>query len=106
MHAVIQKSVIHSQDPKSQRIITKPLVKNLWKSMLGNMRGFRYQIIPHITFRKDIENNGTKYFSPIYFNSKPQKVISDSDIKIIPETSCQIILSKSQKWLGDGLGWL
>lgn len=29
MHAVIQKSVIHSQDPKSQRIITKPLVKNL-----------------------------------------------------------------------------
>ena len=29
MHTVIQTSVIHSQDPKSQPNITKPLVKNL-----------------------------------------------------------------------------
>ena len=59
-----------------------------------------------ITFHKQIDNSETKHLTLIYFNSKTQVVVNDSDIDSSLKTSYQTILLKTQKWLGENSGWI
>lgn len=53
-----------------------------------------------------MKNSETKYSPTIYFNSKTKILINDLDIDVSLETSHQTILSKFQKWLALGHGWM
>ena len=53
-----------------------------------------------------MKNGETKYSPTIYFNSKTKILINDLDIDVSLETSHQTILSKFQKWLALGHGWM
>lgn len=69
--------MLHSNDPVSKFSITKPNAKKLLKYLFSEMKGFIYQIILKVSFRKEIENIAkknkisiTNLFLFYYSNSK------------------------------------
>lgn len=52
--------MLHSNDPVSKFSITKPNAKKLLKYLFSEMKGFIYQIILKVSFRKEIENIAKK----------------------------------------------
>ena len=56
------------------------------------MKGFKFQITLVAAFRKDLNN--------------AELIIYDLNIEKSLELSYQVIMSRFQKWLGEGLAWL
>ena len=72
--------VLGSRDKAVQLSIAKPHVKNILKDLLAEIKGFKSQIIFHVTFPKEIDNGKIKYSRQIYLSSMNQTVIIDLTI--------------------------
>ena len=67
--------IIDSKDPLIQLNSGKPSIKDLFKDLLYEMKGFKYQITMNISLRKEKTNGNTEY-SSVYFNSITKTIIN------------------------------
>ena len=66
--------IIDSKDPSVQLTISKPSIKDFFKELLNEIKGFKYQITLKVLFCKYKENTD-KEFASVYFNSTTKTVI-------------------------------
>ena len=78
------------------------VLENKLKDLLDEMTGFKFHKMVKVILRKELENVETKYLLPIYFNSKTQIVPNYLCIDDSLNTSYETILSRTQKWIGEG----
>ena len=69
--------IINSKGPLAQLEASKSSIKDLFKDLLNEMKGFKYQITVKVLLCK-YKENGDKDFAPVYFNSAT-KTVNNSD---------------------------
>ena len=89
--------MIDSKDPLAQLEATKSSIKDLFKDLLNEMKGFKNQITVAVLLSKEKENGSTEY-SPVYFNSATKTVIN-SDFN--PDKSFQKLLYRIDNWINE-----
>ena len=62
-------------DPLTQLEASKPVIKDLFRDLLIEMKGFKYQIAIKVSLSKQNEN-GDHEFITVYFNSTAKTVIN------------------------------
>ena len=90
------------KDPLTQLEASKSSIKDLFKDILDEIKGFKYKITVKALLRKD-KQNGEIEFAPVYFNSTTNTLIIDkSDLgKSFPG-----ILYRIDNWINNGSGWI
>ena len=58
-----------------------------------------------VEFKKTKSDDATKYIT-FYFNLKAETIINESDIDDVFQSVYTKIISKLEKYLGKGLGWI
>ena len=94
--------LIGSQDPLAQLEAGKLSVKKLFKDLLDEIKGFKYQLTLKLLLRKHKENGGIE-FAPVYFNSTIKTVINS---KYMLDKFFQEILYRIDNWINEGSGWV
>ena len=67
MQEVIKVEIVSSKDPLVQLEASKSSIKNLFKDLLIEMKGFKYQITMTVSLYKHKMDGNIKY-STVYFN--------------------------------------
>jgi len=96
-------SLVNKQDPLIQLLNTHSVVKNNLLKILNEMKGFKFNELLKITFKKQkgdelIENE-------VYFNTKPQTVTNEIEIAELLQITHQQIINMIQQWIAEGSGW-
>ena len=81
---------------------SKTSIVELFKDLLIELRGFKYQITLVFLLSK-VKNSGAVEYSPVYFNSLTKTVISN---KIRLDQSFQEITYRLENWVSHGSGWI
>ena len=66
---------VDKKDPLVQLEVSKSSIKDLFKDLLNEMKGFKYQITLTVLLSK-IKTDGSIEYSPVYFNSTTKTVIN------------------------------
>ena len=74
----------------------------LFKDLLTEIKGFKYQITLVVLLNK-IKTDGGVEYSPVYFNSATKTVINN---KFGLDQSFQEILYGIDNWINEGSGWV
>ena len=82
---------------------SKSSIKDLFKSLLDEIKGFKYQITVKVLLSKHKENGGIE-FAPAYFNSTTKTVISSD--KHMHDKSFQEMFYRIDNWINEGSGWV
>ena len=77
-------------------------IKDLFKDLLHELKGFKYQINLKILLSK-IENNGEIEYSPVCFNSLTKAVINN-DYKL--DQAFEEIIYRLDNWISHESGWV
>ena len=77
-------------------------IKELFKDLLIDLKGFKYQITLAVLLSK-VKNRGEIECSPVYFNSLTKAVISN---KFKLDQSFQEIIYRLENWISNGSGWI
>ena len=67
--------IIDSKDPLVQLETSKSSIEDLFKDLLNEMKGFKYQITVTVLLCKHKQNGYIEY-APVYFNSATKTVIN------------------------------
>ena len=67
--------IIDPKDPLAQLEASKPSIADLFKDLLNEMKGFKYQITVTVLLCTHKENGDIEY-DPVYFNSETKTVIN------------------------------
>ena len=67
--------IVDHKDHLAQLESSKPRIKDLFKDLLNEMKGFKYEITVKVLLSKDKRNEGIEY-SSVYFNSTTKTVIN------------------------------
>ena len=67
--------IIDSKDHLAQLAASKSSMEDLFKDLLNEMKGFKYQITVKVLLSK-YKINGENEFAPVYFNSATKTVIN------------------------------
>ena len=94
--------VVDSRDPLVQLETSKSRIKELFKDLLNEMEGFKYQITVAILLTKE-KGNGEIEYSSVYFNSMTKSVIN-SEFSL--DKSFQEVLYRIDSCINEGSGWL
>ena len=94
--------IIDSKDPLFQLEASKWSIKDLFKDLLNEIKGFKYQITVKVLLRKD-KQNGEIEFAPVYFNSTTETAIN---LKYDLDKSFQEVLYRIDNWINEGSGWI
>ena len=94
---------VGSKDPLIQLNASKSSIKDLFKDLLYEMKGSKYQITVNILLSKTKINGDTEY-SSVYFNSITKTVINDAFIDS-NDKSFEDILYRIDNWINEGSGW-
>ena len=81
---------------------SKTSIKDLFKDLLDETKGFKYQITLKVKLKK-YKPNGEIEFRPVYFNSTTKTVINH---KFSLENAFQEILYRIDNWINEGSGWI
>ena len=81
---------------------SKSSITDLFKDLLNEMKGFKYQITMRVLLYKHKMNGDTEY-SPVYFNSATKTVIN---FEYCLDKSFQEILYRIDNWINKGSGWI
>ena len=74
----------------------------MFKDLLDEIEGFKYQVTVQALLRKD-KQNGEIEFAPVYFSSTTKTVIYHNfDL----DKSFQEILYRVDNWINQGSGWI
>ena len=88
-------------DPLAQLEASEPIIKDLFRDLLIEMKGFKYQITMNVLLSKQKEN-GDREFTTVYFNYKTKTVIGFKDGLDDP---FQEILYRLDNWINEGSAW-
>ena len=94
--------VIDFKDPLIQLEAGKSSIKDLFKDVLNEMKGFKYQISVKILLSKEKKNEDIEY-SPVYFNSA-NKTLIHSEYNL--DKIFQEVLYRIDNWINEGSGWI
>ena len=94
--------VIDFKDPLIQLEAGKSSIKDLFKDVLNEMKGFKYQISVKILLSKEKKNEDIEY-SPVYFNSA-NKTLIHSEYNL--DKIFQEVLYRIDNWINEGPGWI
>ena len=94
--------IVDHKDPLVQLEASKSSIKDLFKDLLNEMKGFKYQITVAVLLRKE-KGNGEIEYSSVYFNSMTKTVIN-SEFSL--DKSFQEILYRIDNWINEGSGWV
>ena len=75
----------------------------MFKDLLNELKGFKYQITQAILLSKIKTDWGIEY-SPVYFNSTTKTVINSDEFGL--DQSFQEILYRIDNWINQGSGWI
>ena len=92
--------IVVSKDPLAQLEASKSSIKDLFKDLLDEIKGFKYQITVKMLLKKD-KQNGDIEFDPVYFNSTTKTVIN---FKYYLDKSFQEVLHRIDNWINKGSG--
>ena len=81
---------------------SKSSIEDLFKDLLDEMKGFKYQITVTVLLSK-VKINGSIEYSPVYFNSTTKTVINP---EFSLDKSFQEILCRIDNWINEGSGWI
>ena len=96
--------IVYKKDPLIQLNSSKPSIKDLFKDLLHEMDGFKYQIIINATLSKG-KMNGDIEYAFIYFNSITKTVIN-LDFEYSIDKSFEEILYRIDNSINEGSGWV
>ena len=102
MQEVYKFETIESKDPLVRLEGSKSSIKDLFKDLLNEMKGFKYQITMTILLYKHKMDGDTEY-SPVYFNSATKTVIN---FEYCLDKSFQEILYRIYNSTNKGPGWI
>ena len=92
--------IVNRKDPLIQLEASIFSIKHLFKDLLNEMKGFKYQTTAAILLSKE-KGNGDIEYSSVYFNSITKTVISS---KFSLDKSFQEILYRIDNWINEGFG--
>ena len=81
---------------------SKISVVELFKNLLIELKGFKYQITLAVLLSK-VKNSGEVENSPVYFNSLTKTAINN---KFKLDQSFQEIIYRLENWVSHGGGWI
>ena len=90
--------IVHKKDMIVQLKASELSIVDLFKNLLIELKGFKYQITLAILLSK-VKNNGETEYSPVYFDSLTKTVISD-DYKL--DQACNEIIYRVDNWISHG----
>ena len=85
-------------DPLTQLEASKPVIKDLFRDLLIEMKGYKYQIAIKVLLSKQNEN-GDKEFITVYFNSTAKTVINLNKYGI--DKSFQEVFYRLDNWSNE-----
>ena len=89
-------------DPLGQLESSKSVIKDLFRDLLIEIKGFKYEITMKVLLSKHKEN-GEREFTTIYFNFTAQTVINLNNVGI--NKSFQEVLYRLDNWINKGSAW-
>ena len=94
--------VVESKYPLAQLETSKSSIKGLFKDLLKEMKGFKYQITVKVLLKIN-KRNGKSEFVPVYFNYATKTVINfEYDL----DKSFQEVLYRIDNPINEGSGWI
>ena len=95
--------IVDKRDPIVQLKANELSIIDLFKDLLNEIKGFKYQITLSILLSK-IRSDGNTEYSSVYFNSTTKRVINFETFGL--DQSFQEILYKIDNWINEGSGWI
>ena len=92
----------NTNDPLAQLEASKPVIKDLFRDLLIEMKGFKYQITMKVLLSKQKEN-GEREFTTVYSNSIAKAVINLNNYGL--NKSFQQFLYRLDNWIDEGSAW-
>ena len=96
---------IETADQRDVIVQLKPSeisIKELFKDLLVEIKGFKYQIILCVLLSK-VESSDLTEYSPVYFNSLTKTVVGD---KFKLNQCFNEIIYRLENWINHGSGWI
>ena len=78
-------------------------IKKLFKDLLVELKGLKYQITLAVLLSK-VNNSGEIEYSPVYFNSLTITVIGSNKFGL--NQAFQEIIYRLENWISNGSGWI
>ena len=100
---VIKLKLLIKKHPLVPLQASKSSIKDLFKDLLKEMKGFKYQITLAVLLSK-IKRDGSIEYSPVYFNSTTKTGINSDEFGL--DQSFQEILYRINNWINQGSGWI
>ena len=105
--------IIDKKDARIQLYSSKLCIQDLFKILLHNVKGFKYQITLYVTLKKNklcgktgSSSLGRKSeYARVYFNSFIKVVINENFNNSI-DKSFEEILHRLDNWINEGSGWI
>ena len=94
--------IAERKDPVVQLEASKLSIKNLFRNLINEIKGFKYQITVKVLLQK-YKPNREIGFTPVYFNSLTKLVINH---RYKLNKSFQEILYRIHAWINEGSGWI
>ena len=95
--------VVDTKDPLAQLEASKSSIEELFKYLLNEMKGFKYQITVTVLLCKH-KQNGYMEHAPDNFNPAIKIIISSGKYEL--EKSFQEILYRIDNWISEGSSWI
>ena len=95
--------IVDKKEPLVQLEVSKSSIEDLFKDLLNEIKGFKYQITLAVLLSK-IKTDGSIEYSPVYFNSATKTVINSDEFGLDP--LFQEILYRIDNWINQGSGWI
>ena len=97
--------ILNSFNHELQFKNTEYTVRSKLIDLLSKLRGFKFVTMLVIESRK-IESDGAAKYITFCSNSNAETIINESDIDDVFESIYTTFISKIQKYLGKGSGWI
>ena len=94
--------IVDKRDVIVQLKASKLSIIELFKDLLIELKGFKYQITLAVLLSK-VKSDSEVEYTPVYFNSWTKTVIN-SDYKF--DQSFQEIIYRLENWISHGSGWI
>ena len=94
---------MNSFNPEKQLENTEPAITKKIKNLLNELRGYKFNMILALNFKKSKSKDETK-FCTFHSNSKAERIILDADIDSIFELILSTIMTKIQNYQPEDSG--
>ena len=99
----MQELIIDSKNPLAQLEASESSIEDLFKELLNEMKGFKYQITVNVLLSK-YKGNGDNEFATAYFSSATKTAINSDKYGF--DRSFQEMLCRIDNWINQVSGWI